>query len=77
MQIRFHDDWVNNRFDKNKIMIVRFDRMMNDFEGLMYDIVEFTNHNASDELKEDIVKVAEKQRNYIRSRGFNKTSSDI
>ena len=71
LQIRFHDDWVNNRFDKSKVMIVRFDRMMDDFEGLMDEVIEFTEHEASDELKRDIVKVAEKQRAYVSKHKYD------
>ena len=71
LQIRFHDDWVNNRIDKKNVMIVRFDRMMNDFEGLMNEIISFTNHNASNDLKNDIIKVAEKQRNYVSNHKYD------
>ena len=52
-------------------MIIHFDRMMSDFEGLMSDIIDFTEHTASDTLKEDIVKVAEKQRNYVSKHKYN------
>tara|TARA_Y100001970_G_C14221811_1_gene853150 strand:- start:805 stop:1905 length:1101 start_codon:yes stop_codon:yes gene_type:complete len=71
LQIRFHDDWVNDRFDKSSIMIVRFDRMMGDFEGLMSEIVTFTGHTFSDDLKKDIVKVAENQRNYVSKHKYD------
>jgi len=73
LQIRFHDDWVNNRIDKKNVMIVRFDRMMNDFEGLMKEVISFTNHNASNDLKNDIIKVAEKQRNYVSKHKYDLT----
>ena len=53
-----------NRIDKEKVMIVRFDQMMSDFESLMDNIIKFTGHNPSDDLIEDIKVVAEKQRNY-------------
>jgi len=71
LQIRFHDDWVNNRFNKENVMIVRFDRMMDDFEDLMEEIIAFTNHDASENLKKDIIKVAEKQRNYISKHKYD------
>jgi hypothetical protein len=71
LQIRFHDDWVNNRFDKSKVMIVRFDRMMGDFEGLMNDIIEFTEHDATDLLRDDIVEVAKKQRAYVSKHKYD------
>jgi hypothetical protein len=71
LQIRFHDDWVNDRFNKNNVMIVRFDKMMQDFEGLMNEIIVFTDHKASDVLKEDIIKIAEKQRNYVSKHKYD------
>ena len=71
LQVRFHDDWVNDRFNKDSVMIVRFDRLMSDFEGLMDEIIDFTGHNASDELKKDIINVAEKQRNYISNHKYD------
>ena len=45
LQVRFHDDWVNGKIDKNRVAIVQFDRMMNDFDGLMEEILPFIiNH---------------------------------
>ena len=64
LQIRFHSDWVNSRIDKEKVMIVRFDKMMSNFEGLMDEIIEFTEHQPSKELLDDVKIVADKQRNY-------------
>ena len=71
LQVRFHDDWTNGRINKDKVMIVQFDRMMSDFEGLMKEIVIFTNHESSDELEQDVLKVAEKQRNYKSKHKYN------
>ena len=71
LQLSFHDDWINERFDREKVMIVRFDRMMTDFEDLMEEIIHFTEHEASPDLKNDIVKVAEKQRNYISKHKYD------
>ncbi len=59
---RFHYDWKNNKIDKNKVMIVHFDRMMQDFDGLMADIIDFTDYEITDELKADIKKTADSQR---------------
>ena len=64
LQLRFHQDWIENKIDKNKVMIVRYDRMMSDFEGLMDEILDFVGHDASDELLAQIKKTAEEQRNY-------------
>ena len=64
-------DWINGRIDKNKVMIVRFDQMMSNFDDLMEKIISFTEHNASNELKEDIVKVAHSQREYKSKHQYN------
>ena len=50
---RFHQDWVNNRIDKEKVMIIRFDFMMNNFESLMDDIIDFLNIQRNDQLLKD------------------------
>ena len=39
--LRFHEDWTKGNIDKSKVFIVHFDHMMNDFEGLMHDIIDF------------------------------------
>ena len=45
-------------------MIVHFDRMMQDFDGLMSDIIDFTDSKMTDELKADIKKTADSQRSF-------------
>ena len=60
--LRFEDDWRNDRIDKSKVMIVKFDRMMSDFEGLMNDILEFIDYDPSEEFIFDIRKTAEEQK---------------
>ena len=64
LQIRFHDDWVNGRIDKSKVAIVQYDRMMNDFDGLMNEILPFINHKPSQELINEIKITSEKQSAY-------------
>ena len=68
---RFHYDWTNNNIDKTKVMIVHFDRMMNDFEGLMADIINFIEKSPSDELLNDIKKTAEQQRAFKSKHKYN------
>ena len=62
--LRFEDDWSNNRIDKTKVMIVRFDRMMSDFEGLMDEILNFIDYIPSDEFLANIKKTAEEQKSF-------------
>tara|TARA_X000001036_G_scaffold304205_1_gene283178 strand:+ start:2071 stop:3165 length:1095 start_codon:yes stop_codon:yes gene_type:complete len=64
LQLRFYDDWINGRIDKNKVMIVKYDMMMSNFEDLMDEILTFVDHDASKDLLEDIKQTAEKQRDY-------------
>ena len=64
LQIRFHDDWVNGRIDKNRVGIVQFDRMMNDFDGLMDEVLPFIDHKPSEDFIKDIKLTADKQRAY-------------
>ena len=60
--IRFHHDWAHNNIDKDRVLIVHFDRMMNDFEGLMNDIIKFTDVELSPELGIEIKQTAAKQK---------------
>ena len=62
--LRFEDDWSNDKIDKTKVMIVKFDRMMSDFEGLMYDILDFIDYHPSDKFISNIKKTAEQQRSF-------------
>ena len=64
LQLRFHDDWINGKIDKNNVMIVKYDRMMSDFEGLMDDVLSFVDHEPCEELLDKIKETANKQRNY-------------
>ena len=45
-------------------MIVHFDRMMQDFDGLMFDIIEFTNSEMNDKLRANIIATADSQRSF-------------
>lgn len=61
---RFHDDWTHDRIDKEKVLIIRFDSMMTQFETLMTQISYFLDHDISDELQETIQLTAENQRKF-------------
>ena len=62
--LRFHSDWVNDKIDKTKVMIIRYDRMMSDFDELMEDILSFVDYTPTEELVKEIQKTALGQRNY-------------
>ena len=61
---RFHEDWLNGSIDKSRVFIVRYDRMMLDFEGLMDELCRFLGHELTPELAATIQKRADKQRSY-------------
>jgi len=62
--LRFHDDWTNENIDKNRVMIVKFDKMMSDFDGLMDEVLDFVDYDASDKFLEDIKLTSDKQKNF-------------
>jgi len=59
---RFHEDWTEGRIDKKRVFIVRYDRMMGDFEGMMEEMCTFLGHEMSPKLRETVHKRGEKQR---------------
>ena len=61
---RFHHDWVNNNINKENVLVVRFDFMMDDFEALMDQIINFIGIEKKDSLTQVIQQTAESQRNY-------------
>ena len=71
LQLRFHDDWINGKIDKNKVMIIKYDKMMSNFEGLMDEVLHFVDHKPSQELSDEISKTAEDQRNYQSKHKYN------
>ena len=62
--VRFHSDWENDRIDKSKVMIVRYDKMMSNFDDLMEGILAFLEYSPSNELMKNIQETAESQRGY-------------
>tara|TARA_B100000131_G_C18095209_1_gene603749 strand:+ start:315 stop:1394 length:1080 start_codon:yes stop_codon:yes gene_type:complete len=61
---RFHYDWINENIDKKNVYIVQYDKMMNDFESLMEDIIKFLGLSGSESLKKVIAQTSTKQKNY-------------
>ena len=52
-------------------MIVRFDRMMSDFEGLMNEINSFIGVDSNADLNKEIEETAEKQRLFVSKHEYN------
>lgn len=64
LSLRFHQDWVSGNIPKENVKVVTFDRLMQDFDTLMLEIIDFIEEEPSDELKQIISETAEKQRNF-------------
>ena len=61
---KFHQDWTAGLIDKQRVFIVRYDRMMADFEGMMEEMCQFLGHEMTPELRATVAKRGEKQRKY-------------
>lgn len=61
---KFHEDWTTGAIDQKRVFIVRYDRMMADFEGMMDEMCAFLGHPMTPALRATIAKRGEKQRKY-------------
>jgi hypothetical protein len=61
---RFHDVWVTGVLPKDRVHVVRYDRLMTEFDTIMPEICAFLDHPVDGPLAEAIRKTAEKQRSY-------------
>ena len=68
---KFHEDWTSGAIDKRRVYIVRYDRMMLDFENVMEEVCSFLGHEMTPKLKETVQKRAEKQRKYESEHKYN------
>ena len=62
--LRFEEDWSSGNIDRTKVLIVHFDRMMNNFDDLMNDIIKFTELEPSDKLLDEIKITSDKQKQF-------------
>ena len=68
---RFHDDWINDRIDRDKVMIIPYDRVMNNFEELMTDIFNFIEYKSDETLLNSIRETADSQRNFKSKHSYD------
>jgi omega-hydroxy-beta-dihydromenaquinone-9 sulfotransferase len=61
---RFHEEWQSGAIDKSRVFLVRYDRMMADFEGMMDEMCKFLGHEMTPQLRETIHEQGEKQRKH-------------
>ena len=64
MSIRFHISYANTEFPPEKVKIVPYQRMMNDFEAIMNEIFEFIDIKPTNDTIENIKVTAEKQKKF-------------
>ncbi len=68
---RFHEDWTSGAIPKESVKIVRFDRLMSDFENMMDEICEFCELEISPEQRKSIDARGEKQRAYKSKHSYD------
>jgi hypothetical protein len=61
---RFHEEWQSGAIDQRRVFVVRYDRMMLDFEKVMEEMCAFLGHEMTPKLRATVQKRAEKQRKY-------------
>lgn len=69
--LRFHDDWASGRIDKERVLVVTYDRLMADFETVMDEILAFTGTEAGPELRAAIAVQGDQQRGHRSKHSYN------
>ena len=64
LQVRFVTDWNSGVIDRKRVMLVQFDDLMQNFDSLMTEIVEFVSHTPDEVMIADIEETAKKQREF-------------
>jgi len=60
----FTDDWNSGKIDKSRVYVVRYDRMMGEFEVVMDEIHELIGHEPTEAQRKAAIERGEKQRAY-------------
>lgn len=68
---RFHGDWTEGRIPTDRVFIVRFDRMMSDFEPMMDRLLDFCEVDQTPALRAAIAERAAKQRAYKSTHAYD------
>jgi hypothetical protein len=71
LQRRFHADYTSGRLPHDQVYIVRYDRMMTDFEGLMDEIHTFLGVVPTDAQRKAIAEQGEQQRSYKSGHAYD------
>ena len=75
--IRFHEDWESGNINKEKVFIIRFDNMMNEFDVLMDKLLNFLGVEKNDELIQTIKHTSEKQKNFKSGHKYDLEKFDL
>ena len=75
--IRFHEDWENGNINKEKVFIIRFDSMMNEFDILMDELLGFLDVEKNDELIQKIKQTSEDQKQYKSGHKYDLKKFDL
>lgn len=68
---RFHRDWTEGRIPRDRVMFVRYDRLLADFGGVMGEILAFVGHVPDDQLRATVRATATAQRHYRSPHGYD------
>ncbi len=68
---RFHTDWASGRIDRSRVMVVSYERMMRDFDGLMAEMIPFFDMQPTPEQLAAIRATADEQRAYVSKHKYN------
>lgn len=71
LQRRFHEDYTSGKIDRERVFVVRYDRMMADFEGLMADMHTFLGHAPTEAQRKAIADQGVKQRAYKSEHAYD------
>ena len=77
LHTRFVADWESGKIDQNQVFIVRYDRMMSDFEGLMDDMHTFLGTVPTEAQRQAIATQGEKQRAYKSEHKYNLSKFEL
>jgi omega-hydroxy-beta-dihydromenaquinone-9 sulfotransferase len=68
---RFHTDWTTDAIPHDRVLIVRFDRLMTEFEPMMEEICRFCELDMTPEQRDAVAKRGAKQRAYKSEHGYD------
>lgn len=64
LQLRFAEGWNDGSIDRERVFLVHYDRMMQDFDGMMDEMHTFLGHEPTDAQLQAVRERADKQRAY-------------